>query len=117
MGAISNHVKVSNNEEAVLETMRRIKPVLDQFKNNSGFIGPPGPQGPKGDPGPLPSGPKTLKLPDTLVKDDETVYKVTCLGSCWNINIKLAVESGDADLYASEVSPPVIENSDCDSQI
>ena len=45
--------------EAVLETMRRIKPMLDQFKNNSGFIGPPGPQGPKGDPAPLPSGPKS----------------------------------------------------------
>ena len=43
--------------EAVLETMRRIKPMLDQFKNNSGFIGPPGPPGPKGDPAPLPSGP------------------------------------------------------------
>ena len=45
--------------EAVLETMRRIKPMLDQFKNNSGFIGPPGPPGPKGDPAPLPSGPKS----------------------------------------------------------
>ena len=41
-----------------------------------------------------------LKLPDALVKDDKTVYKVTCLGSCSNINIKLKVESGDADLYA-----------------
>ena len=41
-----------------------------------------------------------LKLSDALVKDDKTVYKVTCLGSCGNINIKLAVESGDADLYA-----------------
>ena len=51
---IANHVT-----EAVLETMRRIKPMLDQFKNNSGFIGPPGPQGPKGDPAPLPSGPKS----------------------------------------------------------
>jgi len=115
--AISNHVKVSNNEEAVLETMRRIKPMLDQFKNNSGFIGPPGPPGPKGDPAPLPSGPKTLKLPDALKKDNQTEYKVTCLGSCWNINIKLKVESGDADLYAREASSPVIENSDCDSRI
>ena len=41
-----------------------------------------------------------LKLPDALIKDDHTVYEVTCLGSCRNINIKLEVESGDADLYA-----------------
>ena len=41
--------------EAVLETLKRIKPIIDQSK--SGFKGQPGPPGPKGDPAPLPSGP------------------------------------------------------------
>ena len=39
---------------------------------------------------------------ETPTEDDYMiiVLEVTCLGSCRNINIKLAVESGDADLYA-----------------
>ena len=41
-----------------------------------------------------------MKLPDTLQKDDQTVYKVTCFGSCDGIDIRLKVTSGDADLYA-----------------
>ena len=41
--------------EAVLETLKRIKPIIDQSK--SGFKGQSGPPGPKGDPAPMPSGP------------------------------------------------------------
>lgn len=111
--AISNHVKISNNEEAVLETLRRIKPIIDRSK--SGFIGPQGPPGPKGDPAPVPSGPITKKLPDTLEKNDQTIYEVNCLGSCRIISITLKVKTGDADLYAREDMPPVIESSDCDN--
>jgi len=111
--AISNHVKISNNEEAVLETLKRIKPIIDQSK--SGFKGQPGPPGPKGDPAPMPSGPITKKLPDTLGKNDQTVYKVECLGSCRLFEIALKVDTGDADLYIREDLPIVIENSDCDN--
>jgi len=111
--AISNHVKISNNEEAVLETLRRIKPIIDQSRSN--FTGPQGPQGPKGDPAPVPSGPITKNLPDTLAKDEQTTYEVNCLGSCRLIMIELEVTSGDADLYGREEMPPVIEASDCDN--
>ena len=40
------------------------------------------------------------KLPDTLKKNDQTLYKVTCSGNCFGVNIVLKVKSGDADLYA-----------------
>ena len=39
------------------------------------------------------------KLPDTLGKDNQTVYKVECLGSCRLFDIALKVDTGDADLY------------------
>ena len=39
-------------------------------------------------------------LPDTLKKNDQTLYKVTCSGNCFGVNIVLKVKSGDADLYA-----------------
>lgn len=42
------------------------------------------------------------------------VYVVTCLPPhCNDVQVKLSVKSGDADLYAREGAVPKIENSNC----
>ena len=46
-------------------------------------------------------------------KGSKKTYLVFCLGHCRDIGVHLEVKSGDADLYAREDSPPVIENSNC----
>jgi len=86
-------------------------------KGDKGDIGPVGPQGPQGDEGVLsPSAPIHKEI-DSASKHDKKLYNVTCSGPCYDLSIRLEVKSGDADLYASKDSPPVIEDSDCDSDI
>lgn len=79
-----------------------------------GERGPVGPKGEKGDSAPtLPALPIERNIAQAN-KGETTLFQVTCWGACNDIGISLRVASGDADLYAREGSPPVIQNSDCD---
>lgn len=80
-----------------------------------GSKGDVGPKGEKGDKGaiPEPSGPIKKEI-SSASKGDKTTYLVSCISPCRDISINLRFTSGDADLYGSENSPPVIRNSDCD---
>ena len=46
-------------------------------------------------------------------KGEQQTFRVSCIGYCRDTNVHLAVQSGDADLYAREGEPPKIENSNC----
>jgi len=86
--------------------------------SGAGQKGEPGPVGIKGEKGAsAPSFPAEsieIRIPSAN-KGDTTLYQVTCWGACNDIGIRVEVASGDADLYAREGSPPIIQNSDCDS--
>ncbi|TRY70919.1 hypothetical protein TCAL_16380 [Tigriopus californicus] len=87
--------------------------------SNSGTVGPKGEKGDKGEQGekgtsaPTPAGPFSFDL-SPASKGDEVSFEVKCFGTCRDVNVRLSVESGDADLYAKEESEPKIKNSNCD---